>query len=230
MPDPDMLAAELALGLIEGEERASALRRVLAEPAFAAEVEAWRAHLGVMFDLSPEIAAPVNGLARIERALSPAANDGGSQLTIWRGMAAASLVAVAILAVVAFGPQATSPVAPPVQVAQRSAVLVAQIIPVDKSQPVPAVFDPASGELRIAAAALVSAGHSPELWVIAADGVPHSLGVLHAQRSTAVTIRAADRARFVAGSALVVTVEPVGGSPSGKPTGAVVAQGPLTLV
>ena len=41
--DPDMAAAELALGVLEGEERATALRRVLSEPAFAAEVERWRA-------------------------------------------------------------------------------------------------------------------------------------------------------------------------------------------
>ena len=34
-PAPDTAAAELALGLLEGEERADALRRMLAEPAFA---------------------------------------------------------------------------------------------------------------------------------------------------------------------------------------------------
>ena len=37
----DVAAAELALGLLEGEERGAALRRVLAEPGFAAQVEWW---------------------------------------------------------------------------------------------------------------------------------------------------------------------------------------------
>ena len=40
--EPDVAAAELALGLLDGEERAAALRRMLAEPGFAREVERWR--------------------------------------------------------------------------------------------------------------------------------------------------------------------------------------------
>ena len=45
-PEPqDVAAAELALGLLDGEERAAALRRVLAEPAFAAEVELSLIHI-----------------------------------------------------------------------------------------------------------------------------------------------------------------------------------------
>jgi anti-sigma-K factor RskA len=40
-PDREALAAELALGLLEGADRAEALRLCLSDPAFAAEVEAW---------------------------------------------------------------------------------------------------------------------------------------------------------------------------------------------
>ena len=42
-------AAELALGVLDGEEKAAAMRRVLAEPEFAREVERWRTHFAEMF-------------------------------------------------------------------------------------------------------------------------------------------------------------------------------------
>ena len=45
-----MTAAELALGLLDGDERAAALRRVLADPAFAREVEDWRNRMAGLFD------------------------------------------------------------------------------------------------------------------------------------------------------------------------------------
>jgi anti-sigma-K factor RskA len=120
--------------------------------------------------------------------------------------------------------------APSIARAGPNMLLVAQIQPVAKGQPVPAVYDPATGRLRVAPAALVDAGHSPELWVIPAGGQPYSLGILHSRQTTSVAIRTADRVRFAAGATLAVTIEPVGGSPSGKPTGAVIAQGSLTLV
>ncbi len=245
-PETPMTAAELALGLLEGDERAAALRRVIAEPAFAAEVEAWRAHFGILFDAVPEIAAPGDGLARIEASIDQkaplaatpvqrAANDDGP-VRLWRGIAvASSIAATLLLAITLITPGRVAPGGDGPQVAQvapttPSKLLIAQIQPIAPGDPVAAVFDPATGSLRVAAAALVDARHSPELWVIPAGGTPYSLGVLHSTQPTAVAISQADRARFAAGATLAVTVEPVGGSPSGKPTGAVVAQGALTLV
>lgn len=238
-PDAPMTAAELALGLLEGEERAAALRRTLADPEFAAEVEAWRAHFGLLFAAVPDVAAPADGFPRIERALSPvatAANDDGP-VRLWRGIAvASSIAATLLLALVVTSRPAAVPGAQAPQIAQTvpastpRPLLVAQIAPVENGAPVAAVFDPATGNLRVGAAALVDADHSPELWVIPAGGTPYSLGVLHSTQPTAVAISSADRKRFAAGATLAVTIEPVGGSPSGKPTGAVVAQGALTLV
>ncbi|MBY0521413.1 MAG: anti-sigma factor, partial [Sphingomonas sp.] len=111
------------------------------------------------------------------------------------------------------------------------ALLVTQIAPTSGvNAPVAAIFDPVSGALRIAPATLVDPRHSAELWVIAADGVPHSLGVLAPGKPASVVIRGPNRPRFVAGSVLAVTIEPLGGSPDGKPTGAVVAKGALSVV
>ena len=232
MSDPDVMAAELALGLLEGEDRAAALRRVIADPDFAREVERWRDHFAVLFADAPEIAAPTGLFARVERTLSPPANDTGPVRSTgsWRGAAiSASLIAATLVAVIALRPE-PKPVAPPVIAAARVPVLVAAITPVAKGAPVAALYDPQTGDLRVAAAALVQAGHSAELWVIAKDGVPVSLGVLDEAHAKSVAVGVANRARFAVGSTLAVTVEPVGGSPSGKPTGAVVASGALALV
>ncbi len=247
LPETPMMAAELALGLLEGDERAAALRRMLTDPHFAAEVESWRDHFGLLFDAVPEIAAPDGGLARIEASIDAksnrmpgpatrAANDDGP-VRFWRALAVASSIAATfLLAITLFAPARVAPGTDAPQIAQAGSpslpgtLLVAQIQPVEGSGPVAAVFDPATGSLRVSAAALVDARHSPELWVIPAGGTPHSLGVLHARQPTAVAIRTDDRARFAAGGTLAVTIEPIGGSPSGKPTGAVVAQGALTLI
>lgn len=236
-PGAPMTAAELALGLLEGDERAAALRQTLTDPDFAAEVESWRVHFGLLFDAVPDVAAPADGLARIERALSPvAANDDGP-VRLWRGIAvASSIAATLLLALMLTAGPAPAPGANAPQITQNvppsapRALFVAQIAPVNNGAPVAAVFDPATGSLRVAAAALVDSGHSPELWVIPAGGTPHSLGVLHSTEPTAVMISRADQKRFAAGATLAVTIEPIGGSPSGKPTGAVVAQGALTRV
>ncbi len=247
LPETPMTAAELALGLLEGDERAAALRRTLTDPHFAAEVESWRDHFGVLFDAVPEIAAPEGGIARIEASIDAkgnrlpgpamrAANDDGP-VRFWRALAVASSIAATfLLAITLFAPSRVAPGTNGPQIAQAGSpslpgtLLVAQIQPVKGSGPVAAVFDPATGSLRVSAAALVDARHSPELWVIPAGGTPHSLGVLHARQPTAVAVRTNDRTRFAAGGTLAVTIEPIGGSPSGKPTGAVIAQGALTLI
>jgi len=237
---PDMTAAELALGVLDGEERAVALRRVLADPDFAREVERWRGHLAPWFDQWPAIAAP-DILARVERSLDQApAAPVASLVTrprprsaIWPGVAALSSIAAAALLVVLV----TRPLAPmsppqpaPSGAAPHAPTLVASITPEGKGTPVTAIYDKNAGTIRLTEASLTSADHSAELWVIPADGTPHSLGVLRTQGATALTLRPENRQRIAAGAVLAVTVEPVGGSPSGLPTGPVVAKGVLSPV
>ena len=101
-PAPDMAAAEFALCLLEGEERNVALRRLVAEPGFAAEVERWQVWLSELFAHWPAVAAPEGVAERIEASLdargaSPAAND--NQM-LWRSLAiGASIAACLLLAV-----------------------------------------------------------------------------------------------------------------------------------
>ncbi|MBX9795483.1 anti-sigma factor [Sphingomonas sp.] len=239
MPDPDMQAAELALGLLDGEERAAALRRLLAEPDFAAEVETWRAHFAQMIDGYAEAAPPADGLARLEAALAPpaaaappapiAAND-TAPVRRWQALAGiSSLAAALMLGVVLLRPAPPVP-APVIVAAKPVPVLVAAIVPSGKGAPIAAIYDPDSGALRVAPAALVDAAHSAELWVIGADQVPVSLGLMQAARTTRVGIAAPVRVQFAPGATIAITAEAPGGSPTGKPQGPIVAAGTLARI
>lgn len=225
---PDTAAAELALGLLEGEERAAALRRVLAEPAFAAAVEHWRAQFATLFPSVPDQMPGDAVFARVERSIAP-----GEPTVVpvrrgwaWPSLAGVSSLAAALLLAVVLTRGPADPVAP--VAAPPAALLAAAVVPTTPGDPVSAIYDPADGRLRLTAAALADAAHSAELWVIGGDGVPHSLGLLRVGETTAMTIRPRDRARLAAAAVLAVSIEPAGGSPTGAPTGPVVAKGVLS--
>lgn len=68
---------------------------------------------------------------------------------------------------------------------------------------------------------------SLELWAIAADGVPVSLGLVPTLGHGDVPLDARQRALLGGSVTLAVSLEPKGGSPSGKPTGAILYTGVL---
>lgn len=231
MPDEDrpqedgVVAAELALWLLDGEERAAALRRVLAEPAFAAEVERWRLSFAQLFDLWPEAQPPAELIDRIDASLGGPAPMRRRSLP-WPLVATVmTAIAAGLLVVVALRPDPSMPVPPTVvqQAPTQQPLLVAAI------GGAAAVFEPSSGRLRLAGTPGVAAGSVAQLWVIGADQTPYPLGLLD-RDGEALVLSPADRARLVAGATLAVSAEPPGGSPKPTPTGPVVATGALRAV
>lgn len=77
------------------------------------------------------------------------------------------------------------------------------------------------------AVASVEPGRSLELWTIPADGVPVSLGVIPDNGKGRVKLSESQRKLIGTQSTLAITLEPQGGSPSGKPTGPILYQGKL---
>ncbi|RXD04011.1 anti-sigma factor [Sphingomonas sp. UV9] len=228
----DVAAAELALGLLEGDERSVALRRVLAEPGFAAQVEWWRSRLAALFDLWPERAAPSHIGERIEASLDGAANVTTTPAKVsrmpWPALTAfTSAIAACLLLFVMLRPEPSVPVSQPIPVPRPTSVLVAMLG--DAKSPIAAVYDPANGALRVAAGPGVPNARVAELWVIGGDGVPHSLGLLSGQ-PTVLAPKGVDRGRIATGATLAISVEPLGGSPTGLPTGPVVATGVVARV
>jgi anti-sigma-K factor RskA len=236
--DRIVLAAELALGVLDGAERAAAMRLVLEDPAFARTVEAWRTHFATMFaewrDAIPSAGVEAQIMRAIEASqtaalttLSPqAAAPTGSRWAWATGVA--TLIAACLVLALALRPQRIVTLPAPVPAA-APAPLVAAITPTadgGDAKPFAAMYNPRTGEVRMAGRLAVPAGRNAELWVIEGDGPPHALGVM-APNTSSVSIGGANLKRMTPGVTLAVSIEPAGGSPTGLPTGPVVATGTL---
>lgn len=220
-PDPDMTAAELALGLLDGEERAAALRRVLADPAFAREVEQWRQRLAGLFDDYPEVAAPE---AVAERLARPGAEAQPRSRSAFRWPVAAMVTAfAAMIALFVVLQPASRVVGPPHH------MMVASLMMDDKSAAVPAMVDMTTGEMRIGETRMAPAGKTAQLWMIGGDGVPKPMGMLASTGPSRMMLPMEKRHALKAGIMLAVSIEPLGGSPTGLPTGPMMASGKLSI-
>nr|WP_221239946.1 anti-sigma factor [Sphingomonas abaci] len=227
----------MALGVLDGEERAAALRRVLAEPAFAAEVERWRLYFAQLFDLWPEVEPPEELIERIDASLGGPGHVRTRRAAPWPLIAIASSALAACLLVILLLRPAPEPAAPsPTPVASATAApsapaagptLIAMLG--DGRTPIAAAYDGAAGRLRVASQPATPRGRVAQLWVIGGDATPHPLGLLGPD-GLELVLAPADRARLVAGATLAISIEPPGGSPTSLPTGPVVATGALSRV
>ncbi|KTT75491.1 anti-sigma factor [Sphingomonas endophytica] len=229
-PDDRALAAELVLGLLDDAEQAAARARMLSDRAFAAEVAHWQAWLMPLAHGWPEEAPPPalepRIMAAIDTPLPGATRRGWARAA---GLAAVALAA-AIVALVA-GPFHTSAPAPaPAPAVGERPALLAALAVTDGQQAegrgaLAVAIEPEAGVVRVSPGAGVPARRSAELWAIAEGRAPVSLGLLAADGTSRVTVPAAARALLRSGVTLAVSVEPEGGSPTGAPTGPVVAAG-----
>lgn len=228
-PPEDVLAAEHALGLFEGAERAAVERRRLADPAFAGEVEAWEVRLAALAEHIVPVAPPEQLWARLSESLDrDLARDGADRLVVfrlkrsvamWRAAAglAGGLAACLLLALAWPRP----PVSPaPLLTARLSASTKGPAVFV-------ALYDPARRAIVLTPAQIdVPAGRSPELWLIPPGGKPLALGV--ADFAGSVQLVSTQATEGLTAGALAVSNEPKGGSPTGQPTGPVIATGQLS--
>lgn len=228
----DALAAELAMGLLDGEERREAERLAARDPEFAAEVQRWGERLAPMLDEVAEVAPPADLFERI-RPEGASANDNeagaSGKLRFWRGWSVVSTAVAAALALfIAVRPASEVVVAPPPAVA-ASAPMVAAMSADGSPLKLVATYDPDRRSLVVAAATNVGdpGPHSHELWVIPADGKPRSLGVLSGIGRMHGDLSPEQARLFEKGATLAISVEPLGGSRTGLPTGPVVAAGKL---
>lgn len=223
--EPDVTAAELALGLLDGDERAAALRRVLAEPAFARDVERWREHFSALFSgigaVEPRAEVAEKVMARLDGPARPKRQPG-----YWRPLAlASSLAAASLLAVVVSQP--TPRPAPPVVVAQAPVPMVAAFMIEGQKAPLVARYDPAQGTLSMPGPMPIPAGKSAQLWAIVGEAPPKPLGLFH-EAGARVEAEARMATPMPEGATFAISLEPLGGSPTGLPTGPVVGSATLT--
>lgn len=228
--DADLSAAEYVLGVLPPEQARAMEALALADPAVADSIAAWQVRLAPLAGIVPPVPPPPELWQRlalatgIERTGIEADSRRGRQRTageqlwgsvrLWRF---ASLFATAVAAGLAF--IALRPAPPP------QPGYLAALSPAGAAGATFLVRVGADGTAVVVAAVPPNtpAGRSLQLWALdVGSTLPVSLGVLPSDG------RARLRVPPRAGTQLLVSQEPEGGSTTGQPTGPVVYQGAVT--
>ncbi len=250
--EQEALAAEYALGVLDTAERRAAEDLAARDPAFAALVARWRAEIEPMVETVAAVPPSADLWSRIDAEIAPAPRAAAqvsyapavaektgiwSSLAFWRGLSFATAGAAAVFAALLVSPQ-TAPVptaaepqsgiqqavtepmaAAPVTMEGGAALLAASYDPLNRRF----IVTP-TGDYELKPTQVL------ELWIIVGDKAPRSLGVIDPGNPKAYAMPGDVRADLAAGATLAVSIEPTGGSPTGGPTGAVIASGKLTQI
>jgi anti-sigma-K factor RskA len=230
--DDDNLAGEFVLGTLDSEERAAANARRASDAGFDRAVTAWEDRLAPLDEATPE-ASPTTDLwsailariaalgATLQQPVRPDARVVvlSRQVTRWRQVAASMMALAAALALwIVVGPFGGTSQAKPqlVAILMKGGYEPAYLMSVSTRDDSVAVRP---------LAAKTPEGKSYELWIIDSTlGPPRSLGTIDPS-SPVHKIPNGVAPDVVARATYAVTLEPLGGSPTGAPSGAPVFVG-----
>lgn len=233
-PEAVTLAGEYVLGLLEGREREDAEHRLEQDSSFAAAVERWRRHFAALDATATPITPPAELWSRIEAgiagAIKPAASattarpamvgssrfaDWWNSLFVWRGAAFAGALATILLAVGLVGA---------LDRARRQPLMVAVLL-TDSNIAAAVVNTFADGRVEMLPLQSIDvpAGKALEIWTLWDRAVgPRSVGLIDRARSTPLRL---DNLPLGKDQLFEITLEPASGSPTGRPTGPIIAKG-----
>lgn len=235
----NLLAAEYSLGLLDGSDLANAQRLMLSDRSFAEAVELWSIRLAPLTDEVLPVEPDEGVWTRIEQSLDEPDEVRSEQagadivvlrrrLSLWRNIAAG---AGAIAASLALFISTRETLEPPVPVQAPRAVLMASLSSESTGTSLSVAYDDQSRTLLVTPGVLRDvAGREHELWVIPAGGKPVSLGLVRPGAPQRLNVPVRLAADFRDHSTIAVSVEPVGGSQTGQPTGPVIAAGELSTI
>ena len=216
---PDRLAAEYVLGTLTGGARRRFDALLPAHPALRHAVAGWESRLLPMALNAESVQPGARVWPAIERQLgwsAPAAAAPASpwRLRFWQLFATAATVAAVVLGTLPRHAPTEPPMIVVLHATKGNETIVAGLSP-DRRQ---LTIQPLQ---KVA----LTSDQSLELWALKKDGPPASLGVIAADKLTAVNRQALPTDT----KGLAVSLEPLGGSPTGAPTGPVLFVGELTL-
>jgi anti-sigma-K factor RskA len=221
----DRLAAEYALGTLRGPARGRFERWLGDRPEVAAAVREWEDRLLALGGPVAPVAPSADVWRRIEARLGIAVlAPRASRVPRWRAYAVAASVAVALIA----GWLLLENREP-----ARHWQVAAQLIPANTTEVAWRVeVDRDAAALRVTAERPLAApaGRSHELWALSDKGAAVSLGVLPQAGAALVKLNAAQLAAIGGARNFAVSREPLGGSPTGQPTGPVLLVVPATVL
>jgi anti-sigma-K factor RskA len=224
-------AAELALGLLTGDERRAAEAEARRDPAFAEAAAAWAQRFVLIADEVPPRAPPARVWERISHAIGPqpipieparaakAARDQGAGARFWRAWAVASTgLAAACAAGVVY--LATRP--PP----EPQHPMIATLASPDGAATVVVAFDPDTGALFVSPTPSLQPGqHSPHLWLLEPGGAVRLVGPINPAAPATHSLPEPLALEALQAVGVAVSLEPPGHTPTDAPGGPVVAQG-----
>jgi anti-sigma-K factor RskA len=224
--DRDLRYAEFVLGVLDADERAAVAAEIVASPEAAARVRWWEHELLPLAELVSEVAPAEHVWARIASAtrssdVMPRRSSLWSSLALWRYVAiGASAAAVALLFLVVLRP-VSSP-----------AYWSATIQQNNGSVGWTATLDRQSARLIVVPGtpAALPPARAAELWLIPAGAKPLAVGMIALDQPVTLMLGSGLLGQIAATAKLAVSVEPMGGSPTGQPTGAVIAIGAIQQV
>lgn len=154
------------------------------------------------------------------------------RVSLWRGYGAAmTAVAAALALALALDVTKAPPTVPAPAPQAPEPALVATLSSAETPARLVVSYDPVRQSVLVTPAVLESqADRDHQLWLIPPDGTPRSLGLVRADASQRIVIPVALLRQLSDDASIAVSVEPVGGSPTGLPTGPVIASGQLTPI
>ena len=222
--DRETLVADFVLGTLDGAALDEAERLITADAAFASEVEQWRLRLAD-FDRTAEMIVPPESLwSRIGSQLSShTATEAApgrftslwNSLPAWRGIGlAAASIAVALTIGLGFA----------VREAQRTPAMIAILVDGDKAGAVVHVFNDGRAVLLPLTSITVPSDRSLQVWTLPSrERGPVSVGLMEQAKTLALSLK--DVPAPGANQLFEITLEPKGGSPTGRPPGPILFKG-----
>lgn len=227
--------AEYVLGVLDADARAEVAREMLDSDEVATAVALWQRRLIPLAESIDDVTPAPYVWARIHDALQlhapartplaqPPRRGLWNNLPLWHWLGiGASALAVALLVVVSLPRPAPTP-------AVVGAGYMASTIQQDNGTTGwTATMDLQHARMVVVPATPVAfeQGRAPELWLIPAGEKPISIGMIARDKPTTIALDPVVLARLGPTAVLAVSVEPAGGSPTGQPTGAVIAKGAI---
>ena len=219
------LAAEYVLGVLDANDRRDFERRLAQDASLRTEVAFWEQRLGGLASEVKAVDPSPETWTRIETALAAGGHDPARPNGVWQSIAfwrfaaigSAAVAAASLVALISVE-RAPTPNAP--LVARLDASAGGGFV---------AAIDASRNGLTIVPASIANVNQRVlELWLIAPGDKPRSLGLIEPGRPVHIKLPADMLPRVAAESTLAVSLEPLGGSPTGAPTGPVIANGKLT--
>jgi len=215
----EALAAEYVLGTLRGRARARFASLAARDAGVAEAMRRWEAAFAPLARELPPVEPPERVWRTIQSRIAPAR---APRAAFWKPFAL-TLGGMASVMVAFFLWLSLAPAPEPM----FEAMLMS---PDHKPRMVVAMYRPDELRVKMMHPWKDMPGKTLELWAIPKDGSPRSMGMVSNEAPETMMHVAENDPRLADAKAFAVSLEPMGGSPTGQPTGPVLCQGAIAAV